>query len=156
MLEVTAMRARGVRGFTLIELLVVITIAGVMLAIGIPSFREFIASQRVKSASYELATSLLMARSEAIKRRANVTVAPVTADTWTSGWNVTAGGGTVQSQQELPGMTITTAVSTITFQSTGRPTTTSVGTFEITSNGKTRCVRLDSAGSASTSTGACS
>lgn len=149
------MRRRLSSGFTLIELMVVIAIAAIMLGLAIPSFKEFIASQRVKSASYELSTSLLIARSEAIKRNADVTISPATANTWSAGWTVSAPGGVqIQTQPALESITVTTALPTVTFKSTGRPT--AGGTFEVTSNGKTRCVKLDLAGSAGSTNGACS
>ena len=101
-------------GFTLIELLVVITVTATMLSLAIPSFRNFIGSQRVKAVSYDLTTSLVLARSEAVKRNADVTVAPAAASDWTQGWSVTVGGATtLQQQQALTGVTITKAGATI-------------------------------------------
>jgi type IV fimbrial biogenesis protein FimT len=81
------------RGFTLIELMIVVTLLAVMLGIGIPSFRGFIAGQRVKTAAYDFATALLVARSEAIKRNTTVTIAPT--GSWIGGWTVAAGGTTI-------------------------------------------------------------
>ena len=147
---------RRERGFTLIELIVVLTITAIMAAIAVPSFGNFMAAQRAKSASYELATTLLLARSEAIKRNANVQVAPITAGTWGNGWNVTvaSSGASLQKQQAMATVTVTTTTASITFAGTGRPTASAK--WEIASNGKsTRCVKLDVAGSASTTTGAC-
>src|ERR1700756_2423405 len=77
------------RGFTLIELLVVMTVLGIMLGLAVPSFKNFIGSQRAQAAADELSTSLLLARSEAIKRNTTVTITPVTTGDWTSGWSVT-------------------------------------------------------------------
>ena len=62
------------RGFTLIELMVVISIMAVLLGIGVPSFKSFIAGQRVKTAAGDFSLALVFARSEAIKRNADVTV----------------------------------------------------------------------------------
>src|SRR5205085_4951102 len=50
---VRPMRLRASRGFTLPELLIVVTVLAVMIAIGVPSFAEFIRNQRVKTASFE-------------------------------------------------------------------------------------------------------
>lgn len=148
---------RRERGFTLIELLTVMVVVGVMLGIGIPSFRNFIAQQRVKSASYEVSTSLLLARSEAIKRNAQVTVAPTSGTDWTTGWQVTAsaGGTLLHKQDSFNGITITLAPSNIVFQGSGRPTASTPSYWQVDGANSTRCIRLDAAGVASTSSGAC-
>ena len=57
------MALRKSRGFTLPELMIVVTVMAVMLAIGVPSFAEFIRNQRVKTASFEVFASLVFARS---------------------------------------------------------------------------------------------
>jgi type IV fimbrial biogenesis protein FimT len=56
------------RGFTLIELIVTIAVAGVLLALVIPSFTDFFAKRRVEGMATELATDLQYARSEAVAR----------------------------------------------------------------------------------------
>jgi type IV fimbrial biogenesis protein FimT len=145
---------RAQRGFTLIELMVTLTILAIMLGVGVPSFRNFIAGQKVKSASHDLMTALVIARSEAIKRNASVTLAPVTADTWVSGWNVTAPPSTtVHQQQALSGVTITLAPSTVVFAPNGRPAETSK--FQVTGTSTTKCVRVDLTGIPSSQMGAC-
>lgn len=65
---------RRARGFTLIELVVVIAIAAVLVAVAVPSFREFFDSKRVEGVATELYTDLQYARSEAVSRRADVRV----------------------------------------------------------------------------------
>ena len=153
------LRPMAQRGFTLIELLVVMTLLAVMLGLGVPSFRNFIASQRVKSAAYELSTSMLLARSEAIKRNTSVTITPVTAGDWTSGWSVvyTAGGTTtaLQNANSTAGVAVTGAPATISFGPTGRSTATSVSYWQFANATTTRCIRLDTAGVASTTSTAC-
>jgi type IV fimbrial biogenesis protein FimT len=158
-MHLPTLRPFAQRGFTLIELLVIMTVLAVMLGLGVPSFRNFIASQRVKSAAYELSTSMLLARSEAIKRNTSVTITPVTSGDWTSGWNVTytAGGATsaLQNQNSLSGVDVTGAPATITFGPTGRATATSVSYWQFAGATTTRCIRLDTAGVASTSSTTC-
>lgn len=146
------------RGFTLIELLVTMVVLAIMMAIGVPSFRNFVNSQRVKSASTELMTAVLIARSEAVKRNSSgVTIAPVSGTDWTTGWSVTVGGATLQKQDALQSITVTTygdsgcgtaaAVSSIVFGSSGRPTSGS-SCFKLASSStdKTRCVKVDVTG----------
>jgi len=56
------------RGFTLIELLVTIAIAAILAAVAAPAMRDIIATSRLKGHSAALQESLMLARSEAIKR----------------------------------------------------------------------------------------
>jgi len=82
---------RGARGFSLIELLVVMAIAAVLLGIGIPNMQSFIVSSRLSSASNEFFTALNVARSEAVRRGVQVTLAtngtPGSRD-FTAGWTM--------------------------------------------------------------------
>jgi type IV fimbrial biogenesis protein FimT len=153
MLEMTVRPTQ--RGFTMIELMVTVTIIAVMLGLGVPSFRNFIAGQKVKTASQDLMTALVIARSEAIKRNASVTVAPLTADTWVSGWTVSAAPSAtvVHQQQAFSGVTITLAPSTVVFGSNGRPGATSK--FQVTGTSTSKCVRVDLTGIPSSQTGTC-
>lgn len=55
-------------GFTLIELVITVSIAAIVLAAAIPSFREIIQNNRITAQANELVTAFNLARSEAIKR----------------------------------------------------------------------------------------
>lgn len=68
------MSMREQRGFTLWELMVAVAVAGVVLGIGIPSFREFQRNSAMASAANELVTAALLARAEAVKRQVPVTL----------------------------------------------------------------------------------
>jgi len=76
-----------VGGFTLVELMIVLVIVSTLLGIGVPLFREFIKDQRAKTTSSDLGVALLLARSEAVKRNARVTLEPRGGD-WSSGWTI--------------------------------------------------------------------
>jgi type IV fimbrial biogenesis protein FimT len=107
------------RGFTLIEVMVVITIAGVMLGIGVPSFKNFVAGQRVKTAAGDFSTAAIYARSEAIKRNAEVGLVAA-AGGWKDGWSVKAGAVTLSQQAAFPALTMTSAVAEVVYLGSGR------------------------------------
>lgn len=76
-------------GFTLVELMVVIAVLAILLGIAVPSLKRFIQEQQLLSALRELRASLMIARSESIKRQL-----PVLADNqdgnWATGWMIYA------------------------------------------------------------------
>ena len=82
------MKATFSRGFTIIELMIVMVVIGVMVAIAAPSMRDLVVRMRLKTASSDLHTSLMFARSEAIKRNAGMQLVPVDATNWALGWTV--------------------------------------------------------------------
>ncbi len=87
--------AQAVRGVTLIELLVVMTIIGVLLSIGVPSYRSFSNNSRISGAINALLGDLQFTRAEANKRGSYVSAcASVSFSTcsasprWDTGWIV--------------------------------------------------------------------
>jgi len=101
-------RSRGVipRGFTLIELMVTIMVLAVLLGLGVPSFREAALSSRVTSYANDLVASVQLARSEAIKRNAPVTLCASSDGAvcevdggWEVGWIVATADGTILQRQ---------------------------------------------------------
>lgn len=61
-------------GFTLIELLITVVLAAIVLTLGVPSFRSLVQDNRMTTHLNTLTADLALARSEAIKRGARVTV----------------------------------------------------------------------------------
>lgn len=155
-------------GFTVIELMIVVAILVILLAIAGPDFRSMIAATRVKNASFDVFSSLTLARSEAITRNATVTIAPTGGD-WANGWTITEAGGTVvRIQDAYPNVTIS-GPTRICFNGMGRLTTpnalaqvcTVVGvSLSLTASGvidrNNRCVMIDPSGRPVTKEGACS
>jgi len=56
------------RGFTLVELLVTLVVAGLLLAVAVPSFNRLMVSSRLTTFANELVGRLALARTEAVKR----------------------------------------------------------------------------------------
>src|SRR4051812_16603728 len=98
---------RPQRGFTLIELMVTVAVLVILLAVAIPSMSTFVSSQRVKTSSFDVYAALMYARSEAIKRRSNVSVVSATTD-WSSGWTVQddATAAVLRSQDATKGVVV--------------------------------------------------
>src|SRR5437773_11684856 len=86
------------RGFTLIELMLTLVILGVFLSLAAPSMRDMVITSQVRSSASDLYESVILARSEAIKRAANVDLIPVSGS-WQNGrtWQV---GATVLYQRD--------------------------------------------------------
>ncbi len=68
------------RGYNLLELMITLTIAAMILGIGIPSFTQFLATNRMAAAANDMVTSIHTARTEAVKRRQAVTLC--TSSNW--------------------------------------------------------------------------
>ena len=83
-------------GFTLLELMVVIAMMGVLMAVGIPSFRAMLITNEVADTTNELMLSLRKARAEAISSGRKTIVCSSTdgqtcsgaAGNWNQGWLV--------------------------------------------------------------------
>ena len=83
-------------GFTLVELLITIVVVSILLAAGVPAFKDFIKNNRVTAQANDLVSAIQLARSEALKRGVNTVVCAsqdqktCTEDknTWADGWIV--------------------------------------------------------------------
>lgn len=137
-------------GFTLIELVITVTIVGLLATLAVPALQQIILSQNVRSAAGDLQTALYFARSEAIKRAANVDVVPSSSD-WRNGWVVKlsgVGGNVLRAQSALSDQLSSISGSTITYRSDGRVTSTP-GTIAFTTsnvNVQARCIKIDLSG----------
>lgn len=84
-----------IRGFTLVELMVTLSVAAILLTVGVPGMRDLIANNRLTATTNLFVSSLNIARSEAIKQARNATVcasaSPYTScngTSWQQGWIV--------------------------------------------------------------------
>ena len=143
----TANRSRlgAQRGFTLIELMVVVTILIIVLGAVAPGLRTFLEGQQVKSLAYDLTTDLLLARSEALKRNARVSIAR-SGSSWSNGWT-TAADATADriSTRNTSALTVDVsgAPASITFDVNGRVSSpTAEVRITLSRSGASRCVEL--------------
>lgn len=137
----------GVRGFTLVELLVTLSVLAILLAVAVPSFQGTIASSQLTSRTNELVSALNLARSEAIRRGARVTLCKSSSGTactnsgnWEQGWiafvdttrsstsaSVDSGETVLSVQQATSGTTLikgsTNVANYVSFGADGRPRT---------------------------------
>ena len=133
---VTSMR-RSNRGFTLIELIVALFVAAVVLGVAIPSYKNFTETQKVKTASQALLSTVMLARAEAIKRNGDVVVSPIDGD-WGKGWTVSFGGKELRRHDSLNGISVDSDDAAITFNRTGRAQAPATVGFCTGSNNVTR------------------
>ena len=84
-------------GFTLIEAMVVVAVVSILASLAAPSMIQFVRARQVETAAKSISSSMLFARSEAIKRNnpvllcagvtGNCAATPKTTD-WVDGWRV--------------------------------------------------------------------
>ena len=140
--------AHRASGFTLPELLSVVAIVAILASVAAPAFSSMVAGARARSASSELYAALSRARSEAIKRNAEVTLAPAMARQWQSGWSIAAAAGSkLEDHPAVKGATLT-GPDSVVFLPNGRIKGGFRPAFDILIGGDSqhRCVRVDLSG----------
>jgi type IV fimbrial biogenesis protein FimT len=154
-------------------MLVTMAIAGILLVIAVPSFRQLILNQGIKTASFDLFSALEYTRSEAIKRPADVVLlcaGNTTANNgaWATGWRL---GVTDCSSNPLRSWTTASKLAitekaggatSITFAKDGHMTAPAtapklqIDPATSLAGVTSRCVQVDLVGRPRTQIGACS
>lgn len=151
---------REQRGFTLVELMMTITVVVVLTLIALPYLGTFLQSQQVKNAAMDISSSVSFARSEAIKRNAQIDIVP-NGGTWVSGWKVQSSGTSLRSYDAYGNLSVTaTNVGPLSFGGDGRMVT-SANSFQIQPSASSSkqpplCVAVGTSGHVTTTGGPCS
>ena len=151
------------RGFTAIELVIVMAIVTVLAALALPDLSNALVNQRLRSAGTDLMSSLIVARSEAIKRNGPVEIRPASGVDWTKGWVVSATASNEQLDKRNPlgsNVAVSLAPALITYQHNGRlnSATTNKVQFSDSRSGSAlspRCLVIDPSGIPKLILGAC-
>lgn len=115
-------------GFTLVELMVTVAIVAVLLRLAVPALSSAILSNKLSSYANAWVASAQLARGEAVKRNAAVTLCRssdgstcATSGSWQQGWVVRAADGTViHAEQALSSdYHFTSSSYSIAFQPSG-------------------------------------
>lgn len=159
MARIRLVKSRRLLGFTLIELVVVMAVLGLLASLSAPAMQRLVTAQRLRAAGYDLVADLTLARSEALKRGAQVRLSP-SASGWLGGWTVqTVSDANVLSQRNAlgSGIALSTAPVSVTFDINGRVEASDVVRFGFAdSYGRARCILLDPSGRPRSNTTACS
>jgi type IV fimbrial biogenesis protein FimT len=75
---------RASAGFTLVELLVTVSLAAILMAIGVPMLRDSIANNRLTAQTNELIAAITLARSQAITMNQGMTFCRANSETATA------------------------------------------------------------------------
>jgi type IV fimbrial biogenesis protein FimT len=112
--------------------MIALAVAGVLVGVALPSFQQTMKSHRAKAVASDLHISYLLARSEALKRSANIDIKATGGD-WTQGWTVEiqssgadlrVNDGTADVDLgcgSSPTASLSACPATVTFTRTGRP-----------------------------------
>jgi type IV fimbrial biogenesis protein FimT len=166
--------SHAVNGFTLIELMTVVALLAILSAIAAPSLRTFIESQRLRNASFDIVSDLLLARSEALTRQTVVVVTPSGSDGvgWSGGWAinlVSSAGALVTNRTGVPSQlrfsvmnSSAAAQGSLSFGMDGRIVGLTPMSIEVKyadpapAGVSPSCVRIDATGRPKVDKGACS
>jgi type IV fimbrial biogenesis protein FimT len=156
-----AVRESG--GFTLVEMLMVTSILTFLTILALPSLSAVVANNRLRAAGTDLMSSVLLARSEAIKRNGRVQILPASASDWTSGWRVqvVSTGEQLDKRNTIGSQVLVVgAPAAIVYEHTGRLTTPGSSQVQFQDPDRrpyaqSRCLVIDSSGLPTLSLGGC-
>lgn len=138
--------------------MITVAVLGILSAVAFPAFRAMIAGARIRTASFDAVSALTVARSEAVKRNAQVNLSPVGGN-WRNGWTVSVGSTVLLRQAALSsGLSVTcyagsaaSACLPISYTGSGRLSPGTAMPSILISSGDTtsgfvRCISIDPSG----------
>jgi type IV fimbrial biogenesis protein FimT len=146
------------RGFTLIELMITLAVMAILITAALPSFNEFIKNNRLTTQANDFIATMNLARSEAIKRGANINISSTSGDgNWGGGWSITdTGGNIIRITQPLTGnstLTSTNGVAQFQYRADGLINTPDTLSLCDDRSGETgRTITINTVGRASVTT----
>ena len=163
---------QDVHGFTLVELMTVLTVMAVLLAVAVPAFDGVRLSTRLNAYANSLVAASQLARSEAIKRNATVTLCAsadgstcATNGHWEAGWVVRTDTTLIRAQPAAAdGYLLRDAgnLSSLSYEATGlgvNQSTITICRATPSAGSQERVVKISATGRTSitsTTSGACS
>lgn len=147
-LRTTARALGAAAGFTLTEILVALTVLAILAGVAIPSFHEIFLAQAVRTASDDVFSGLLLARSEAINRNTAVSLVP-SGGNWSEGWTISDADGDVVARQDRMPRVIISGPGRVTYNGAGRVNTGGTSINLMANGGRTAhasCINIDLSG----------
>jgi type IV fimbrial biogenesis protein FimT len=119
-------------GFTLIELMITVAVLAILMAVGLPSFRQMMKNYQVRVAAESVANGVQRARAEAVARNAPMQFVLGTGTSWTVDYvakpvptdppidSRSSAEGSVNVVLIAVAADLTTAATTVTFNNLGQ------------------------------------
>lgn len=162
-------------GFTLVELLITLIVAGILAAVAVPGFQQFVASNQLTTSTNDLIADLALSRSEAIRRARAIVVCAssngtgcTTSTTFASGWiifvdsdnngAVSTGEEIIRRHEALKGVaTVTGSVTSLTYSRGGYSAASAQVQIGLCHSRirKSRTISIETTGRSSLSQGTC-
>ena len=147
------LRQKAIAGFTLIEVLVGVSILGVLLAVGLPAFGNYMGNAKLRASAASFHTAAQFARSESIRRNGGVEIlltdtAPTDANivpsasgrNWVVRWSATGAapytllqGKSIQEGNAASSVIVTGNVDKVAFSGMGGVVGGAAASFKFTS-----------------------
>lgn len=166
---ITCHKSRDHSGFTLVELMVAVAVIGILAIVAVPGMTALISNSRATAQAEELVSTFQLARAEAIRRNARVTVCAGTGGacsgsaTW-SNWTIfgedkTAGTtpptiDTIRDTDASSTVQVTGPTAGIVYKPSGM--IDGQQTVEVVKSDQKRCITVLISGVVSVAKGACS
>lgn len=160
----TCLKPGSNRGFTLVELMIAVAVIGILAIVAVPSMTALINNSRTTGQTEELVGALQLARAEAIRRNARVTICPGTGttcsgstswDSWTMFGrdNTSADTDVIRGTTVATGMTVTSSVDRFVYKPSGM--IDGQQKLEVAKSGDKRCITVLISGVVSVAKGGC-